>query len=124
MQARIVAVFISSSQRHHHGMLPIRSHLYNTSRHIRPRQGGVQYGLSRYSTSARGPMRLAIIGSGPAGYYSAYRIMKKMPEARVDMYEALPVPYGLVRFGVAPDHPEVKVRPMRPATNPSRTDRS
>jgi adrenodoxin-NADP+ reductase len=57
-------------------------------------------------------MRLAVIGSGPAGYYSAYRIMKKMPEAYVDMYESLPVPYGLVRFGVAPDHPEVKVRPM------------
>jgi NADPH-dependent glutamate synthase beta subunit-like oxidoreductase len=55
-------------------------------------------------------MRLAVIGSGPAGYYSAYRIMKKMPEAYVDMYESLPVPYGLVRFGVAPDHPEVKVR--------------
>ena len=52
---------------------------------------------------------MAIIGSGPAGYYSAYRIMKKMPEAHVDMYESLPVPYGLVRFGVAPDHPEVKV---------------
>jgi adrenodoxin-NADP+ reductase len=61
-------------------------------------------------------MRLAVIGSGPAGYYSAYRIMKKMPDAYVDMYESLPVPYGLVRFGVAPDHPEVKVRPMRPAT--------
>jgi len=54
-------------------------------------------------------MRLAVIGSGPAGYYSAYRIMKKMPDAYVDMYESLPVPYGLVRFGVAPDHPEVKV---------------
>ena len=61
-------------------------------------------------------MRLAVIGSGPAGYYSAYRIMKKMPDAYVDMYETLPVPYGLVRFGVAPDHPEVKVMPMRPAT--------
>jgi adrenodoxin-NADP+ reductase len=61
-------------------------------------------------------MRLAVIGSGPAGYYSAYRIMKKMPDAYVDMYESLPVPYGLVRFGVAPDHPEVKVRPAPPAT--------
>jgi adrenodoxin-NADP+ reductase len=34
--------------------------------------------------------------------------MKKVPDAVVDMYEQLPVPYGLVRFGVAPDHPEVK----------------
>jgi hypothetical protein len=32
-----------------------------------------------------------------------------MPDAHIDMYEALPSPYGLVRFGVAPDHPEVKV---------------
>jgi adrenodoxin-NADP+ reductase len=36
--------------------------------------------------------------------------MSKIETARVDMYEQLPVPYGLVRFGVAPDHPEVKVR--------------
>ncbi|KAK4238634.1 hypothetical protein C8A03DRAFT_14920 [Achaetomium macrosporum] len=52
--------------------------------------------------------RLAIIGSGPAGFYTAYRAMSKIQNAKVDMYEALPVPYGLVRFGVAPDHPEVK----------------
>lgn len=35
--------------------------------------------------------------------------MSKLPHARVDMYETLPVPFGLVRHGVAPDHPEVKV---------------
>ncbi|KAL2200657.1 hypothetical protein P885DRAFT_28185 [Corynascus similis CBS 632.67] len=52
--------------------------------------------------------RLAVIGSGPAGFYTAYRAMSKIPNAKVDMYEALPVPFGLVRFGVAPDHPEVK----------------
>ena len=55
------------------------------------------------------PFRLAVIGSGPAGFYTAYRAMSKMHNAHVDMYEALPVPFGLVRFGVAPDHPEVKV---------------
>jgi len=54
-------------------------------------------------------IRIAIIGSGPAGFYSAYRLLKKQPDARIDMYEHLPVPYGLVRYGVAPDHPEVKV---------------
>jgi len=53
--------------------------------------------------------RVAIIGSGPAGFYTAYRVMARMPSAKIDMYEALPVPYGLVRYGVAPDHPEVKV---------------
>jgi hypothetical protein len=57
----------------------------------------------------RGPSHTAIIGSGPAGFYTAQRILKHLPEARIDMYECLPVPYGLVRYGVAPDHPEVKV---------------
>ncbi len=52
---------------------------------------------------------MAVVGSGPAGFYTAHRVMTKLP-AKVDMYEALPVPFGLVRFGVAPDHPEVKVR--------------
>lgn len=51
---------------------------------------------------------MAVIGSGPAGFYTAYRVMSRVQGAKVDMYEALPVPYGLVRFGVAPDHPEVK----------------
>ncbi|KAH7030946.1 NADPH:adrenodoxin oxidoreductase mitochondrial precursor [Microdochium trichocladiopsis] len=54
------------------------------------------------------PFRMAVVGSGPAGFYTTYRVMSKIPQAKVDMYEALPVPYGLVRFGVAPDHPEVK----------------
>ncbi|KAK3318622.1 hypothetical protein B0H66DRAFT_245412 [Apodospora peruviana] len=54
------------------------------------------------------PFRVAVIGSGPAGFYTAYRLMSKVKGAKVDMYEALPVPFGLVRFGVAPDHPEVK----------------
>lgn len=66
-----------------------------------------------FSSTARdadSPFRLAVIGSGPAGFYTAYRVMNKIPNAKVDMYESLPVPYGLVRHGVAPDHPEVKVR--------------
>lgn len=54
---------------------------------------------------------MAVIGSGPAGFYTAYRVMSRVQGAKVDMYEALPVPFGLVRFGVAPDHPEVKVSP-------------
>jgi len=55
------------------------------------------------------PFRLAVIGSGPAGFYTAYKVMAKIEGAKIDMYERLPVPFGLVRFGVAPDHPEVKV---------------
>lgn len=56
--------------------------------------------------------RMAVIGSGPAGFYSAYKVMSGIEDAVVDMYEQLPVPFGLVRFGVAPDHPEVKVGPI------------
>lgn len=55
-------------------------------------------------------MRVGIIGSGPAGFYAAARIIQKSDDAIVDMYEQLPAPFGLVRYGVAPDHPEVKVR--------------
>ncbi|KAE8444485.1 hypothetical protein EG329_000469 [Mollisiaceae sp. DMI_Dod_QoI] len=54
------------------------------------------------------PFRMAVIGSGPAGFYTAYKVMSKIENSVVDMYEHLPVPFGLVRFGVAPDHPEVK----------------
>ncbi|KAK6067000.1 NADPH:adrenodoxin oxidoreductase, mitochondrial [Seiridium cupressi] len=66
---------------------------------------------NRYTTTAGRydkPFRMAVVGSGPAGFYTAYRVMSKIQKAKVDMYEALPVPFGLVRFGVAPDHPEVK----------------
>jgi len=52
---------------------------------------------------------MAVVGSGPAGFYTAYKVMSMIENAVVDMYEHLPVPYGLVRYGVAPDHPEVKV---------------
>ncbi|KAL8946908.1 MAG: hypothetical protein Q9222_006753 [Ikaeria aurantiellina] len=51
---------------------------------------------------------MAVLGSGPAGFYSAYKVMQGIEDAVVDMYEHLPVPFGLVRYGVAPDHPEVK----------------
>lgn len=62
------------------------------------------------STTKSRPFRLGIIGSGPAGFYSALRVLQKSDDAVVDMYEQLPTPFGLVRYGVAPDHPEVKVR--------------
>lgn len=55
------------------------------------------------------PFRMAVLGSGPAGFYTAYKVMSSIGNAIVDMYEYLPVPFGLVRYGVAPDHPEVKV---------------
>ncbi len=55
------------------------------------------------------PLRVAIIGSGPAGFYVAQRLlMQKEHVVQVDMYDRLPAPFGLVRFGVAPDHQEIK----------------
>lgn len=54
------------------------------------------------------PFRIAVVGSGPAGFYASSRLLNKIEDAVIDMYEKLPVPFGLVRYGVAPDHPEVK----------------
>lgn len=65
-----------------------------------------------YATAvAGGPLKLAIVGAGPSGFYTASRILATLPDdnVQVHMYERLPTPYGLVRYGVAPDHPEVKV---------------
>jgi ferredoxin/flavodoxin---NADP+ reductase len=53
------------------------------------------------------PVRIAIIGSGPAAFYAAEHLLKR-PGVEVDMIERLPTPYGLVRGGVAPDHPKIK----------------
>lgn len=52
---------------------------------------------------------MAVIGSGPAGFYTTKKVMSNIENSVIDMYEQLPVPFGLVRFGVAPDHPDVKV---------------
>jgi ferredoxin--NADP+ reductase len=55
------------------------------------------------------PLRVAIVGSGPAGFYTAEHVLKhEGTHAEVDMFDRLPSPYGLVRFGVAPDHPKIK----------------
>lgn len=64
------------------------------------------------TAAASGPFKLAIVGSGPAGFYTAHRLLKEWPNTQIDMFDSLPVPHGLVRFGVAPDHPEVKVSPL------------
>ncbi len=52
---------------------------------------------------------IAIIGSGPAGYYTAEAAQKKFgPDVQIDIIDRLPVPFGLIRFGVAPDHQSIK----------------
>ena len=59
------------------------------------------------------PFKLAIVGGGASALYAASRVLSKLPtalkDAQVHAYDRLWSPYGLVRYGVAPDHPEVKV---------------
>jgi ferredoxin/flavodoxin---NADP+ reductase len=55
------------------------------------------------------PLRVAVVGSGPAGFYAAGALLASdEPVVEVDMIERLPTPWGLVRLGVAPDHPNIK----------------
>src|SRR5215210_6278892 len=55
------------------------------------------------------PLRVAIVGSGPAGFYAAGHLLKdKERRVQVDVFDRLPTPWGLVRAGVAPDHPNIK----------------
>ncbi|WP_459986327.1 FAD-dependent oxidoreductase [Nocardioides sp. AN3] len=53
-------------------------------------------------------LRVAIVGAGPAGIYAADILTKSETPVSVDLIERLPAPYGLVRYGVAPDHPRIK----------------
>jgi ferredoxin--NADP+ reductase len=53
-------------------------------------------------------IRVAVVGAGPAGIYASDILTGEHPGARVDLFDRLPAPYGLVRYGVAPDHPRIK----------------
>jgi ferredoxin--NADP+ reductase len=53
-------------------------------------------------------LRVAVVGSGPAGFYAAGALLSADQPVEVDMIERLPTPWGLVRLGVAPDHPKLK----------------
>jgi len=54
------------------------------------------------------PVSVAIVGSGPAGFYTAGALLKSGADVEIDIIERLPAPYGLIRFGVAPDHAKTK----------------
>ena len=55
------------------------------------------------------PLRVAIVGAGPAGFYTAAALLADADLAvSIDVLDRLPAPYGLVRYGVAPDHPKIK----------------
>ena len=67
--------------------------------------------MSDIGTAER-PLRVAIVGSGPSGFYAAGHLLKSKSHpdlcVQVDMFDRLPTPWGLVRGGVAPDHPNIK----------------
>ncbi|KPL30346.1 pyridine nucleotide-disulfide oxidoreductase [Streptomyces anulatus] len=58
------------------------------------------------------PVRVAIVGAGPAGIYAADALLKSEvcqdPGVSIDLFERMPAPFGLIRYGVAPDHPRIK----------------
>jgi hypothetical protein len=59
--------------------------------------------------TAGSPLRVAIFGAGPSGFYAAGQLLAiDEPLFAVDLYDRLPTPYGLIRSGVAPDHPKIK----------------
>jgi ferredoxin/flavodoxin---NADP+ reductase len=54
------------------------------------------------------PLRIAVVGAGPAGVYVVDTLLKSGTPVSIDLLERLPAPYGLIRYGVAPDHPRIK----------------
>ena len=54
------------------------------------------------------PSRIAVVGAGPAGIYVADVLMKSGVDVSIDLFERQPAPFGLIRYGVAPDHPRIK----------------
>ncbi|MGO1947157.1 MAG: FAD-dependent oxidoreductase [Brachybacterium alimentarium] len=65
-------------------------------------------------SSSQKPFRLAVIGSGPAGVYAAETLLRTERakngdlDVAIDLFDRLPAPFGLIRYGVAPDHPRIK----------------
>ena len=60
------------------------------------------------TSSSNQELRVAIVGAGPAGFYAAGHLLNADRPVRVDLFDRLPTPFGLVRAGVAPDHPKIK----------------
>ncbi|XP_011087149.1 NADPH:adrenodoxin oxidoreductase, mitochondrial isoform X2 [Sesamum indicum] len=63
----------------------------------------------RFTAHPSAPLRICVVGSGPGGFYTAEKILKAHEKVEVDVIDRLPTPFGLVRSGVAPDHPETKI---------------
>ncbi|CAH2077240.1 unnamed protein product [Thlaspi arvense] len=92
----------SSEAKHVHPKLPNYDDLAARFAELKGRY------FSSSSVSSR-PLHVCVVGSGPAGFYTAEKLLKAHEGARVDIIDRLPTPFGLVRSGVAPDHPETKI---------------
>src|SRR5918998_6586272 len=65
--------------------------------------------MSQHLGSAERPLRVAIVGAGPAGFYTAEALLKQTTlVCSIDFFNRFPTPFGLVREGVAPDHQSIK----------------
>lgn len=79
--------------------------------HVLPRSRLLQRvdSVRPFTSSSSDPWKIGIVGSGPSGCYTAKYLKSSLKEnCQIDVLDRLPTPYGLVRNGVAPDHPEVK----------------
>ncbi|MFC9518049.1 FAD-dependent oxidoreductase [Nocardiaceae bacterium NPDC056970] len=64
--------------------------------------------MSTQTNVVKLPLRVAVVGAGPAGIHLSDILSQRAPGTQIDLFERLPVPYGLVRYGVSPDHPKIK----------------
>jgi ferredoxin/flavodoxin---NADP+ reductase len=65
--------------------------------------------MSPIGSSPERPLRVAVVGAGPSGFYAVAALLDAGPAVAVDIFDRLPAPYGLVRYGVAPDHQKIKL---------------
>jgi len=64
--------------------------------------------MTEHPGSAERPLRVAIVGAGPSGFYAAAALLKERGRTTIDLFDRLIAPHGLVRYGVAPDHQNIK----------------
>src|SRR5262249_37268226 len=79
------------------------------NRPAEPRRWPVACQAGTFPAPMTQPLRVAVVGAGPAGFFLCEKLLAQTAvPVEVDLFERLPVPYGLVRFGVAPDHEKIK----------------